>query len=254
MRLRTPWLFALACACASPSAYAHISLEQGGTYLSRDGDANLKAGPCGTAGSVRGTNVYTFEPGQTITVNLVETIPHPSYFRIAFDDDGDDDFVDPRSIAPIDPNRACPFNAADKCGQSDFFNNQTVLMDQLDPHIPTAFVTTPFSWQVTLPDVTCSNCTLQVIQVMEDVIHGAYNPIEGDPNDVPYIADVYHQCIDLELVGPPAPADNARSSDSGGCSMTHTSAPRAPAPTWLAALGLAGALLRLRRARSGASR
>jgi hypothetical protein len=212
------------------TASAHISLEQGGTHKSRYGDANLKDGPCGLAGGTRGTNVYTYAPGETITVKLVETIPHPSYFRFAFDANGDGDFKEPASIKPIDPTRPCPINPGDKCGSSDFNNSPTVLMDNLNPHL--AGQAGPnYSWQVTLPDVECDNCTLQVIQVMEDnFFHGDFNPVQGDPNDNPYIPDIYHQCIDLVLTrNAPAGAGGDTSSGGGGASTGSAGAESAGA-------------------------
>jgi hypothetical protein len=160
-------------AMARPAA-AHISLEEGGTHKSRYGDGEIKAGPCGKTGGTRGTNVYTYAPGQKITVAVIETIPHPGYFRFAFDNDGDDAFIEPRSIKPIDPKRKCPNDPTDKCGMSDFYNSPAVLpnMDNLSPHL-TATFGTKYSWEVTLPDVECTNCTLQLIQVMEDdLTHG----------------------------------------------------------------------------------
>jgi hypothetical protein len=177
-----------------PQAHAHISLEQGGTHKSRYGDGVLKDGPCGMANGVRGTNVYTYQPGETITITLAEYVAHPSYFRIAFDDDGDDAFVDPKSIKPIDPTRGCPYALGvtnDHCDASDFYNNAAVLpnMDNLNPHVSAASGT-KYTWQVTLPNVECANCTLQIIQVMEDPFgHGPYDNV----------SDVYHQCIDLVL-------------------------------------------------------
>ncbi|HEX2677615.1 MAG TPA: SCE4755 family polysaccharide monooxygenase-like protein, partial [Polyangiales bacterium] len=176
-------------------ASAHISLEQGGSYMSRDGDGALKDGPCGKAGSTRGTaHVYTVEAGSTLHIKLIETIPHPSYFRWAFDQDGQDGFKDPVSMIPIDKTRPCPYQGSpnDHCMADDFYNTPEVLpnMDNLNPHINSASGT-PYEWDVKLPDVTCDNCTLQVIQVMEDpAFHG---PFDGS-------ADIYHQCIDLVLV------------------------------------------------------
>jgi hypothetical protein len=256
---RTALAFAVASSVATLalSASAHISLEQGGTHKSRYGDAFLKDGPCGKAGGTRGTNVYTYAAGQTITLSVVETIPHPSYFRIAFDDDGDDGFQEPASIEPIDPKRPCPFNAADKCGASDFYDNDTVLpgMDDLNPHIPTSFTTAKYTWSVKLPNVECDNCTLQIIQVMEDTIHGAYNPHPGDPNDNPYIEDIYHQCIDLVLTrgdsgtdGGATAAVGRTGSDSGGCSVSRGRRTGRDA-AWLAPLLGAWAVVRRRRPR-----
>ena len=187
---------ALASVCAGRSASAHISLEEGGTHLSRYGDGELKDGPCGRTGGARGTNVYTYEPGQTISITVVETITHPSYFRIAFDDNGDDGFREPATIMPIDPNRRCPSGPGDHCGMSDFYNTPAVLpgMDNVDPHLA-GRNGARYTWSVTLPDVECTNCTLQILQVMEDdLFHGPYDPTPGVG-----IEDIYHQCIDLVL-------------------------------------------------------
>jgi hypothetical protein len=195
----------------APRAAAHISLEQGGTHRSRYGEGELKAGPCGKAGGIRGTNVYTYAPGQKISVSAVEFIPHPGYFRLAFDDDGDDAFIEPASIKPIDPNRKCPNAPTDRCGTSDFYNSPAVLpgMDNLNPHL-TAAPSTKYTWEVALPDVECSTCTLQLIQVMEDdLTHGPYDPTPGVG-----VADIYHQCIDIVLKRP-ADAGTGGTSDAG---------------------------------------
>jgi hypothetical protein len=239
------------------AAAAHISLEQGGTHMSRYGDGSdkLKAPPCGVMGGKRGTNVYTYEGGETITVSLVEYIPHPSYFRFAFDDDGDDDFQDPASIEPIDPMRACPLNAADQCGAPDYYNNATVLpmMDDLDPHLAEDSKHM-YTWDVKLPNVECDNCTLQVIQVMEDTIHGAYDIDVTDPAGG--LPDVYHQCIDLVLhktadtegTPPKKPAAEPK-ADSSGCTVSHGHTTGGTALA-VAALALAVTSLR-RRGRAG---
>jgi hypothetical protein len=244
------WRLSLSLVALAGTSSAHISLEKGGTHESRYGDGVLKDAPCGQKDGTRGTHVYTYQVGETIEVKLAETIPHPSYFRIAFDDDGDDAFIEPASIQPIDPARPCPFNAADKCGASDFDNSPAVLMDNLDPHLAGTFGQTYFySWQVKLPDVPCDNCTLQVMQVMQDTIHGAYNPIPGDPADTPYVADNYHQCIDLVLtanpVASPLPPAAAASSDDGGCSVAGAPS-RNGAVSGLVFLSI-GALLTQRR-------
>jgi hypothetical protein len=177
------------------TAHAHITMK--GALLSRGGDQ--KAFPCD---GKRGDGpVYTFAPGTTITLALDELVPHPSYFRIAFDDDGDNAFVEPKSIKPIESSRACPFDANDKCGESDYCNlvsttGATVLWDNLNPH--TAAQAKSVSWNVKLPDIECENCTLQVLQIMEDTLHGAYCPT-GSCQDTS-LEDIYHRCIDIKLV------------------------------------------------------
>jgi MYXO-CTERM domain-containing protein len=183
----------LASAFAALPAQAHITMV--GALKSRGGDQ--KSSPCD---GKRGEGpVYTFAPGSTITLALDENIPHPGYFRIAFDDDGQDGFKEPQSIKPVEANRACPYDANDQCGESDFCNNETVLWDNLNPH--PAVGAKPMSWNVKLPDVECDNCTIQVLQIMEDTIHGAYCP-QGAPcaSKDSSAEDIYHRCIDIKLV------------------------------------------------------
>jgi len=261
-----PFAPLLAVSLLAPSlAWAHISLEQGGTHLSRYGDASLKEGPCGVAGGKRGTHIYTYQPGATITVSLVEYIPHPSYFRFAFDDDGDDAFKEPASIKPIDPKRPCPVDSGDHCGASDFFNTPAVLMDNLSPHLA-ADALPKNTFQVKLPNIECANCTLQVIQVMEDnEFHGDYDPTPGVG-----IEDIYHQCIDLVLTksAPATPDGGAAgaggSTGSGGAGGNPGNGGGAPKSGSCALVGhdggvsaaslllVAAALLLLRRRRQPA--
>ena len=176
---------------------AHISTK--GALQSRGGDQ--KSSPCD--GKRGDSEVYTFAPGATITIAVNEDIPHPSYFRIAFDDDGED-FVEPASIDPIDKQRACPFNKDDQCGKSDYCSTAgaakgaIVLWDNLDPHLSAAAA--GGNWNVKLPDVECENCTIQVLQVMEDTVHGAYCPQGTCANSGGSLEDIYHRCIDIKLV------------------------------------------------------
>jgi hypothetical protein len=220
----------------------------------------------------RGEHVYTYRPGETISVRLVEFVPHPGYFRVAFDADGDDAFVDPVSIEPLDPTRGCPAaglppeqQARDMCDGPDLYNSDAVLpgMDNLMPHV-SAEPDTTYEFEITLPDVECDNCTLQIIQVMEDPSHGPYNVEVSGLFDT---GDIYYQCIDLVLqreagaAGGKAPQPGASDHDAsadaspgasagdGGCAVMrpgehagHTSR------SWLALGALAYALRRRRRA------
>lgn len=160
----------------SAPAFAHIALEWPPPRTS-----DQKAGPCGVTGSARGQTYTAFPPGAVITVRWRETIDHPGHFRISFDDDGDDDFVDPASFEDRD-------------------TAPSVLVDG----IADAFLGA-YEQQVTLPDITCERCTLQVIQVMTD------KPPYGDGNDL------YYQCADLALRDDADPeGEQLRSSPDGG--------------------------------------
>lgn len=147
------------------SASAHIAMESPTPI----GTAQ-KVGPCGDGPHVRGPDPVVFEPGATITVEWRETVNHPSHYRISFDDDGDDSFADPAS-------------------PTDFYTNGTVLLDEI-PDEPDGV----FSVEVTLPDVECERCTLQLVQLMLD-----------KPPYVPGTNDLYYQCADLALRAGPGP-------------------------------------------------
>ena len=171
------------------SARAHISLDDAGTHKSRTGGGfiEIKDAPCGVANAARSANIYTYKPGATITIEIAEYVAHGGYFRIAFDDDGVDSFVTPVSVT----GESGDCGGDPKCGpgMDDYCNNDSVLWDNLNRHTnPEAQAT--YTWTVTLPNVECDNCTLQIIQVMEDLnIHGGAYPSD----------DIYYQCIDLVL-------------------------------------------------------
>jgi len=157
-------------AFASPAA-AHLALE---SPPSRYGADVLKEGPCGVAGGGRSGTVTELEPGARIEVVWDEYVDHPGHFRISFDADGDDDFVDPACLSGCDT----PFP------EIEVYANETVLLDGI--------ADTPQGGRgraaVTLPDLECERCTLQVIQVMYD------KPPYGVPGN-----DIYYQCADLIL-------------------------------------------------------
>lgn len=143
-----------------------------------------KQAPCGAAGSTRGKTVATYAPGAKITVEWDETVDHPGHYRLAFDNDGDDAFQNPST-----PN--------------DHFASTIMepIADKDGGH---------YKQEITLPMATCTNCTLQLIQVMTV--------------EVPYNS-FYYQCADIKIAeggstGGPADPDDGADSAEGGCSTT----------------------------------
>lgn len=185
-------------------ASAHLGLD---APLSRYGPDTLKTGPCGIEGGARTANVTYFEPGETIEVRWNEYIDHPGHFRIAFDADGDDDFVDPGTM-------------------TELYSNDAVLVDGIPDQ---GRDDKDYAVEVTLPDITCDNCTLQVIQVMYD------KPPYTTPGN-----DIYYQCADLVLKEGGAPVESV---DDGGCSASNGGS-----ASWLVSLLMLCAALRLARA------
>jgi len=169
-------------------AHAHVELVYPPPRLGGQAGGNeLKTAPCGQRVNGRTETVTMFEPGETITVRWNEYIDHPSYYRVAFDVDGDDAFT----VRP---------NADDVVREED----DPVAAEPLSDVILQVYADdesgfgTDYSSEVTLPDVECENCTLQIIQFM-------YDKLGNDLND-----EYYFQCADIILRG------------SGGSTSTST--------------------------------
>lgn len=152
-------------------APAHVTIA---SHKPRHDRTTIKDGPCGELGSERGEIVHEFEPGETIQLAWDEFTSHPGYFRISFDADGEDDFVDPSAFF-------------------DFHTNDAVLADNLFPHEQWHFPVT-YRYDLKLPDTTCENCTLQLIQMMTDKA-----PYQPGTNDI------YYSCLDIQLTSVPEP-------------------------------------------------
>jgi hypothetical protein len=192
MDRRLPLFAALTAALLAPGpAGAHTVLTAPTPRWTGFEGSALKERPCGWgAAEGRSETVTTLYAGDTLTVSWEETIPHPGYFRISFDDDGWD-FVDPPSPRAT--------------GYSDL-----VLVDVLYPSTPAEAAQrwgeqNLYQTTITLPEVSCERCTLQLIQFMEDKLDDGY---AGN--------DIYYSCADLVLVPREAPADAATGDDGPG--------------------------------------
>jgi hypothetical protein len=142
-------------------------------------DTGQKTRPCGS-GTPTGA-VTELAPGQSVTVTWNETVDHPGHFRISFDPDGGDDGL-------VDP-----------AGYDDSYSADTVLVDDIEDTGGSTF-----SQEITLPNVTCERCTLQLIQVMTD--KPPWGPSGGN--------DIYYWCADVSLVD--GGGSGGASAGSGG--------------------------------------
>lgn len=253
---------AVALAAAPVSvASAHFFLEEPESWQEQDslGDPQ-KTGPCGSEGPNRPTGAVTaYRSGQTITIQIRETIFHPGHFRVAL-------ATTDRSELPPDP-PVTP--GATACGSVPIMDPPVfpVLGDGLLPH--TSPLTGEQTLEVTLPDgVSCEHCTLQIVQWMSS--HGA-------PCFYYHCADISIREVTVEDAGArledaapvqadaatiaaadaasPAPIDSGASARpdagspgaTGGCSVAAGTA----LPSFSVALGalLLGAGARARRQR-----
>ncbi len=227
----------------STSAYAHIHLTNPLSRTDNTQGDPQKAGHCGDPAYSRAANptrTTVLAPGATITVTWAETIQHPGHFRIAFQPNGDTFGLPPPGTAVGN------FPNVDMTGTTDA-TGAIILADLIADGT--------LSKEVTLPNVECTNCTLQFIQVMTN--NADYLPsIDPAINN-----DLYFNCADITLQAgapPPPPADDAGvgggddagtgggavggpSEVTGGCSTSGSSA------TALFGLALLAGLRRRRR-------
>lgn len=141
-------------------AFGHARFKLDGMFKPRTTDTGLKTAPCGDA--ARTTAPVTLTPGQKVTVEWEETIDHPGFFRLSF--------------SPAD----------------DLGFEANVLLDNIADTQNDGLVPHFYRADVTLPNQTCTACTLQLIQVMTE------NPLA--PSN-------YYSCSDIQLgAAPPAPA------------------------------------------------
>ena len=129
----------------------------GGTAVDPDRKCNVPASESHDPN--RSSNVTPFEAGSTITVRMEEYINHSGRFRVAFDPEGAD--------------------------LTDF--NSNILLDVADDKGAQVY-----EFQVKLPDMTCENCTLQVIQ---DMNGNTTTPVQDPGPD-----STYYTCADIRLV------------------------------------------------------
>lgn len=172
----------LAVTLAASPAGAHIRLlKPEARYEITGFETGIKSCPCGMGPNTETCNVAqdgsdpnrasnrvtVLQAGSTITVRFEELVDHAGRFRIAFDPDGAD--------------------------VEDF--NANVLLDVPDPADVTSNTDEEDIWevQVELPEMTCDNCTLQLVQVMNN---DTANPV-ADPSN----QSTYYACADIELVG-----------------------------------------------------
>lgn len=157
-------------------ASAHARWLESGPTPGRTTNDNIKSGPCGYA---RTNSPAVFRTGETVTLEWEATIYHRGYFRVAFspaNDQGFDDHVLLDNMAEVQGQRI-------------------------------------YSAEVTLPDTPCTDCTLQLIQVMLD-----RNP----PTN-------YYSCADIQLV---ADMQTDTTPPDGATELTITGALPTPTLSW----------------------
>lgn len=139
---------------------AHFTLQSPPALSTQDElGSPQKTAPCGPDGAGDPTGaVTTYQAGSTITITIDEKIHHPGHYRVALAIDDPNELPDAPPVTPT---------ANDECASTVIQDPPVfpILADGMLEH--TAPFGSPQSFEVTLPDdVTCDNCTLQVIEYM----------------------------------------------------------------------------------------
>jgi MYXO-CTERM domain-containing protein len=182
---------------APQAAHAHFILQQppaSQTTTDTAGDPQ-KLGPCGGETPTQPTNIVTtYQEGETITITVDQTVAHSGHWRVSLGMTG------PSSLPPEPVVTA---TTATPCGSAAIENPPVFPVIGDDLLDSTTGATGVANMQVTLPPgVTCTNCTLQVIEFMSN--HGLNNP--G--------GCFYHHCAQINIVAGDAGATSTSSTSS----------------------------------------
>lgn len=153
----------LGVSLASAWAWGHARLLE---PAPRDNSDSLTVAPCG--GLLRTDQPTTVQGGQTLVVKWEETVDHPGKYLVNLSVANDSDFV--------------------------LFAQEMDVEDAGTlPHL--------YTKAISVPDIDCDTCTLQLVQVMEE-----------DP-----LSPTYHySCADIKIVASTPPDSGSGDEDSGG--------------------------------------
>lgn len=172
----------LVTAWAVPAS-AHIVLTDPPARYSMD---DIKDPPCGAVGNPPGVNPPTvLQAGEMYTITINEFVDHDGHFRVAFSEDGSDQFVSPTAF-------------------DDFYTDDQVLLDDI-----TDDSSGPREIEIMVPDVNCDPCTIQVLQIMMD--GGGFS--EGS---------LYYTCADVVVENASGGSTSGATTDGGSVSATAT--------------------------------
>ena len=199
MRIEIRYVPAILCGCAflgalAPLGIAHFRLLEPASWIEEGklGDPQWLA-PCGGSNGDPGkpTGAITkVQGGGNMHIRIREMAFHPGFYRVAL-------AVNSRDELPGDPEARTEWSGTVErsvSGTIQFPPAPPVLADGLFQHV--AALDKDQETDIPIPNISCSKCTLQVIEFMADHVR---NP-QGDFS--------YHHCADLQIrANPNKPID-----------------------------------------------
>lgn len=186
MALLTP---VAAAALVVPAAQAHFRLDAPSSWIAQDdkGDPQ-KMAPCGGTmadGGTRTGAVTDLQGGSELRLAITETVFHPGHYRVAL----------ARRINLLPPDPVAVMKETDRGPRSDHgvidpAPQPPVLVDGLWKNQERRLG--PLETTLTLPNVDCEGCVLQILQFMEN--HPGFR--EGGFS--------YHHCAIVNITADPS--------------------------------------------------
>ena len=187
---------ALAMIVLPATSQAHFRLLAPASWIEENqlGDPQ-KAGPCGGTNTDYGKPTYavtSVKGGTALHIKVQETVYHPGHYRVAL-------AVNSPTELPVDPKATIMTNERGMVMSVSAEISPAVapiLADGLFAHA--AKSADPFETDITIPNINCKACTLQVAEFMEQ--HPVNNPGQF----------TYHHCAVLHITADPGkPIDQA---------------------------------------------
>jgi len=169
--------------------------------------------PCGPTDMP--SNVVTpVMGGSKLMLKVNETVSHPGFYRVALSIKSRTELPADNVVKDASGMVLLPTNKTGMSATADYQTDPVfpVLADNLFPHTSGSM----FSGEITLPNVNCDKCTLQVIEFM------AKHASNGDKAGF-----FYHHCADLKITADtskpifdPTAGSGAGGGSSGGAGST----------------------------------
>lgn len=185
-----------AAAITTDDAQAHFRLEAPAvmTEMNDLGDPQKTYACGGGADAALTGDVTAYTAGETITITVDETIYHPGHYRVA---------LAMEDVSELPPDAVVTPVGNDDCATAAIMDPPVfpILADGMLLH------NSPFggsqSFEVTLPDdVSCENCTLQVVEFMSQHVPSCF----------------YYHCANISI----APAEGGETTGGDGTTGEST--------------------------------
>lgn len=153
-------LLLVTTAIMTDAGFAHTRFSADKLLKPRNNSDGNKTGPCGGVAQFPDNQRTVLTAGADILVEWEETIEHPGWYRLAYSTDGETGY-DTHVIL-------------------DNILDQTGSVSRADP-----LTWHRYSKTITVPDIACEKCSIQLIQVM---------------NENPALPRNYYSCADVRIV------------------------------------------------------